>query len=450
MLLAPICLLKEKHVAITSPNLNSVREGKMNEHVSDRTVRSNGWRETFLRFASALEMPRNVVRVVLGHGTDAITEASSLGYLSKELGMENLRATLTKWLSIPPEDADLVDFCLAVYKSHELPGDPLWGIIIDASGGGKTELLRTFRNRKDAYFLSKITEKTLISGYRGPKNNQKDPSLLPELNEKVLMIKDLAPLLSMRRESRNAIISELRDAYDGFADQGRGNVGKVAYESRFSLLAAATLAIDRADTVDQELGERFIKFRCRGDASRSKIEKAIRYIGLDMIMRKEIESALSQFLDTLPPMEQKLLPDPLFERLTSLADFTAKARSHVARDRNREIQYLPRPEVGTRLGKELGKLLLALAAIRGKAKPDDVDFATVSRVAEDCLPPNRLAVIKALREKPEGVRPIDTEKATGLPHGTADRTLNDLRVLGIVEHIGENNESKWRLVNDWK
>src|SRR6266566_4468202 len=181
-----------------------------------------------------------------------------------------LGATLFRWLCIPPEDTELIDFCLAVYKSREIPGDPLWGIIIDASGAGKTELLRAFRKRKDSYFLSKITEKTLVSGYRDPKNPKKDPSLLPELNEKVLVIKDLAPLLSMRRESRNAIISELRDAYDGFTDQGRGNIGKVGYESRFTLVAASTLAIERADSIDQELGERFIKFRCRGDGSKEK------------------------------------------------------------------------------------------------------------------------------------------------------------------------------------
>jgi hypothetical protein len=179
--------------------------------------------------------------------------------------IEDLRALIASCLHIPDVDLDLIDFCLAVYKSNEIPGDPLWAIIIDASGGGKTEILRAFRPRPDAYFLSKLTEKTLVSGYRDPTNRGKDPSILPELNNKVLIIKDLAPLLSMRQESRNAIISDLRDAYDGFTDQGKGNVGKVAYESRFTLLSASTLAIERTNSVDQELGERFVKFRARGD-----------------------------------------------------------------------------------------------------------------------------------------------------------------------------------------
>ncbi|MGH9575158.1 MAG: hypothetical protein ACRD40_16715, partial [Candidatus Acidiferrales bacterium] len=359
-------------------------------------------------------------------------------------GIEELRTSLAKWLSIPNEDRDLIDFCLAVYKSHQIPGDPLWGIIIDASGGGKTELLRAFRKRDDAYFLSGLSEKTLVSGYRDPKNTTKDPSLLPELNGKVLIIKDLSPLLSMRRESRNAIVSQLRDAYDGFTDQGRGNVGKVAYESRFSLITAATLSIDRQDTVDQELGERFIKFRCRGDASRSKVEKAIRNIGSDDMMREEIESAVADFFKSLPPIRKVTIADRLGERLVVLSDFTAKARSHVTRDRNGDLQYLPKPEVGTRLGKELGKLLIALAAVRGKSEADEQDLATVQRVAEDCLPPNRLLVINHLRGEP--LSQADVERATGLPHKTADRILDDLRVLGVAE----KSNSLWTLDHQWK
>jgi hypothetical protein len=358
--------------------------------------------------------------------------------------IEKLRRSLGLWLSIPPEDEELIDFCLAVFKSHEIPGDPLWGIIIDASGAGKTELLRAFRNRDKAYFLSKLTENTLVSGYRDPTQPGKDPSLLPQLNEKVLIIKDLAPILAMRRESRNSIVADLRDAYDGFTDQGRGNVGKVAYESRFTLLSASTLAIERADTIDQELGERFIKFRSRGDGGKDKVRKAIANIGEDKPMREDIEQVISRYLDSLPTMDRMRIPPQLLEPLAEVAHFTATARSHVTRDRDGNIQYIPKPEVGTRLGKELGKLLLALTAVRGKIEPDGEDLRTVNRVAEDCLPPNRLAMIKALRNGER--RMVEIEKITGLAHATTSRTPEDLRVLGIVMKIENGSPSTtWRL-----
>jgi hypothetical protein len=365
------------------------------------------------------------------------------------LSIEDLRTDLARWLSIPPEDQDLIDFALSVYKSHDIPGDPLWAIIIDASGAGKTELLRAFRNRPDAYFLSNLTENTLVSGYRDPKMPTKDPSLLPELDGKVLVIKDLAPLMGMRSDSRSAVIAGLRDAYDGFTDQGRGNLGRLSYEARFTLLAASTLAIERTDTVEQELGERFIKFRARGAGSKDKVRKAISNIGADSSMRHDIETAISAYLDHLPEVTNSQIPRHLQEPLVDLADFTAKTRSHVARDRSGAIQYLPRPEVGTRLGKELGKLLLALAAIRKKPQPDELDFSTVARVAADCLPPNRTAVLNALRGCDSTVGPSDVEKATGLPHSTVSRTLEDLEVLGAIEccWVGPNDAARtWKLI----
>jgi hypothetical protein len=147
--------------------------------------------------------------------------------LAGSSGLEQLRRSIASWLHMSA-DEEMVDILLAFYKSNELPGDPLWGIIIDASGGGKTELVRTLRDRPDVVFLSKLTEKTLVSGYRDPDHRGADPSLLPQLNGKILVIKDMSPLLSMRRESRNAIISDLRDAYDGFTDQGYGNLGMVS------------------------------------------------------------------------------------------------------------------------------------------------------------------------------------------------------------------------------
>jgi len=201
--------------------------------------------------------------------------------------------------------------------------------------------------------------------------------------------------------------------------------------------------------MDQELGERFIKFRARAESGIEKVRKAIGNIGADQSMRDDIEGAVSRFLDLLPRATGCVIPDSLREKLVTLADFTAKARSSVARDRNGVLLYRPKPEVGTRLGKELGKLLLALAAVREKPKPDIVDFATVRRVGEDCLPPNRLAVISALSRGPR--RQSEIAAATGLPHTTLDRTLQDLSVLGLTKRVKVTDSADgWSLACDWK
>lgn len=357
--------------------------------------------------------------------------------------IHELREEIGKWLSIPSEDQDIIDFCLAVFISQQIPGDPLWGMIVDASGGGKTELLRSFRNHPDAYFLSKLTEKSLISGYRDP-DHPTDPSLLLELDGKVLIVKDLAPILEMRRETRNRILADFRDAYDGFSDSATGKTGKISYEARFTFLVACTLAIERFDSVEQELGERMVKFRAHGNSSLSKTRRAIRGIGSDSTMRDDMQRLIRNFLDST--VEISDLPSRLLEPLACLSDFTSRARSHIQRDKRGDLQYLPRPEVGTRLGKELGKLLVSLAAVRGKPEADQADFATVQRVADDSLPPNRLAVIQALRREP--MQLSELEKATKLPRTTIQRVLDDLRVLEIVTCDGDPQKLVWSLASD--
>ena len=372
-----------------------------------------------------------------------------------QIDLRELQNRIASWLHIPAEDAELIDFVLTVYKSNEIPGDPLWGLVIDASGGGKTEMLRSLRPRRDAYFLSGLTEKTLVSGYRDPNKPNHDPSLLPQIDGKVLVIKDLSPLLSMRRETRNAILADLRDAYDGFTDQGRGNLGRISYQARFSLLAASTLAVERFDAIDGELGERCVKFRMRSGETHEKVEQAIKNIGKDNDMRGEIERLVSSFLDGLPAAPQSPeIPTALLPALTSIADFAATARSHVPRDRQHNLRYLPRPEVGTRLGKELAKLLVTLALIRGKPAAGMEELRTVVRVAEDCMPPNRLLVLRYSRCC-GGLKTSEVAEYTKLPRSTADQVLEDLHVLQIVERTALKNgivasdESLWQIARQW-
>jgi hypothetical protein len=176
-----------------------------------------------------------------------------------------------------------------------------------------------------------------------------------------------------------------------------------------------------------------IKFRARGWENRSKVRRAIENTGKDDAQRGQILAAINSFLDGLGPAIPAEVSDDIQGKLIAVSDLIATARSPVPRDRNHQLAYMPRPEVGTRLGKELKKLLLALAHIRGKSVPDCADFLTVCRVAEDCLPPNRLSVLRAI------VRGEPCE----LPPTTAKHTKADLQVLGILD-------AELRLCGKWE
>lgn len=371
--------------------------------------------------------------------------------------IKDLRLSIRSWLIFPSVDMDIIDFVLAVYFSERMDGDPLWGMIIDASGGGKTELLRTLRDEPYAYFMSKMTDKSMFSMFRDSKHPE-DLSIIKDLDGKVFIVKDMAPLLETKADKRKAVFSDLRDTYDGFSDRASGMTGRMSYTAHFSFLAGCTKAIDQYTSMETELGERYLKIRARGDDAQTtihsadgkvthrpvrllKAERAGRTAGQEKEMREDLKRKVHDFLNLTIPIPRHV-PQSIERQLAALADFTARARSSVARERGGPVLYKPQAEYGTRLNKELTKLLLALAAIRGHSEPDNEDFATVQRVAEDSLPPNRLLVLNYLRSKESAGcgNVAEIAEAVDLSENTTRLLLEDLRLLKIVNRDGAKGE----------
>lgn len=360
-----------------------------------------------------------------------------------------LHSQFAKWLVIPAEDRDVLEFALAVYKSHELPdADPIWGLIVGPSGGGKSELLRTFLDLPQSFHLSKPTPASLASGYRGSKKGDgegHDPSLLPLMDGKIVIMPDFAPVLSARPEVRNEILGMLREAFDGRIAVGKGNIGHKVYKSRFSMLVGSTAKIDSIEADANELGERFVKIRLRGKDGLNKARRAADNVPHAKIMREELHQAVKQFLDSIPRFGAAECSDSVKDKIAAIADFTAKARTHVARHwRSREIESLPVPEEGGRLAVQLTKLAMALAVVRGRTVVEDEDVQTIARVADDCLPPMRLLVIQALRSGP--LSQADIRKKTSIPETTIRRFVEDMELLGVVRREEQNGAIRLQAV----
>ncbi|HVB56994.1 MAG TPA: hypothetical protein VNE63_11255 [Candidatus Acidoferrales bacterium] len=354
--------------------------------------------------------------------------------------LELLHNRLAKWLVIPAEDRDVVEFALSVYKSHELPdADPIWGMIVGPSGGGKSELLRMFLDLPKSFHLSKPTPASLASGYRGKRGNAADPSLLPLMNDKVVIMPDFAPILSARPDVRNEILGMLREAFDGTIAVGKGNIGHIIYRSRFSMLVGSTSKIDTIEGDANELGERFVKIRMRGQDGLKKARRASDNVPHAKNMREELHQAIKSFLESLPQFVGVENPDQAKEAIAAIAHFTAQARTHVARNwRSREIEYVPIPEEGGRLSVQLSKLAMALAIVRGRTVVEDEDIETIQRVADDCLPPIRMKVIQELRA--ESLSAADVGKRTLIPETSVRRVLEDLTLLHAVKEDDKNNK----------
>jgi len=364
--------------------------------------------------------------------------------------LDRLKEIIKKWLHLDEADFEVIDVILATALDRAIPGDPIWTFVIGPPGATKTELIRALSG-PDIYTTSSITAHTLITGLR----DEAAQDLLPRLDGKILVIKDFTTTLE-NEDELGQILADLRECYDGYLEKNYGSgVGKKSYHASFGLIAGVTPVIDAYSIVHGLLGERFIKIRMRTDPKKST-ERAMQNVGKEEEMRKEIRLAVRALLDEAKKRLDGVkigIPAEIETKLLDLAIFTATARSGVHRDRQHIMTVLPEAEVGTRLVKQLKKLMIALAVVRGKSEVGLKEFYTILRVATDSIPKKRLKVLEAFLDGSENADGIflgrQISQVVRAPTTTVTETLEDLWALGLLSRFGEEDRVtgafKWQL-----
>jgi hypothetical protein len=360
-----------------------------------------------------------------------------------------------KWLLLP--DPDLIEVVLSVPAGNHLPGDPLWIEIVAAPGDAKTEILRALDGHPDCLFLSDITRASLISGLQ---LEGQEASILAQFDRKVVVCKDFTTLLSQPRDQRNAILGQLRDAFDGQASKAFGTGEIKSFRAKFNMLVAVTPVIDYRAASVQALGERFLRFYPPGGESLGKVQRALLNANREPAMRRELAEVTRRVLagatKKIPHASKAAL-----KIVADLAHLTATSRTDVARNGyTREVLLFPSPEVGTRVAKQLLRLAQGVALLNRRDHLSEHELRIVAKVALGSIPPKRRTLLVALNEAyPEGFVPASALKEkVSLPTGTLNYTLQDLELLGILEEQPAMLKTKkgnivpttqWRLFPEW-
>jgi hypothetical protein len=390
-------------------------------------------------------------------------------------------------------DDVVIDVVLGLIAGNAFDNDPLWLYLIGPPSVGKTELLLSVQGRPETYFVSQFTAHSLISGYKEPQpasgsgtkkrrkgkkansassgsseqgnaveGNQEaigededkhqstrapcseDYSLLPLLNGKTLIIKDFTVIHQLPGDIRLQILSQLRDAYDGFSSRKVGNDHIKSYHSKFNLMAGMTPVIEK-DWSLNTLGERFLMLRITVEDRKAHARKALDAVldgvtrtnqatGESTDVRKILQSAVNDFLDNrewfVPTVETEMR-----ERILDLAEILAVGRTHVYRDKDDNMPCLPQAEIASRVAKQLVRVGMGVALVRGRRKVTEDEFAVMKRVALDSLPSNRLMLLRAMWEDKDKVgRMLEhfTAKISGLSKSAVRRELENLCELGVA------------------
>lgn len=383
------------------------------------------------------------------HPTAAQAKAEAAGPSDDPITNEELLKAYRRWLYLP--DRNVLDVMFGAAFANRLEGDPIWLFLVAPPGGSKSELLMSLSTAESIVCMTSLTPHALVSG--AVWGNGKDPSLLPQLDGKILVLKDFTTITSMHFAARDEIFGILRDVYDGKTEKYFGTGVKREYKSKFGILAGVTPVIETFGTLHASLGERFLKYRLLGDTKEteeSKILKAISNINSEVSMRSELcDVARRCLLREMPAVPPRFSPEQV-HKAVALAQFVAWLRGVVERDRfTQHVLYRPSSEVGTRLAKQLVKLAMGVGIFRGLTELGEAEYDVIKGVAKHTCPDRVSTLLEAVwRKRQEGVNGLTTKEvsmASELPLSTVFRMLEDLALLKVVRKVGSGTKFLWTL-----
>lgn len=365
----------------------------------------------------------------------------------KPIGFRVLEDKVNKWLLI--EDKGILRVITATVIANKLPNDPVWLFIVAAPGGSKTELIRGLNKIENIYPISDLTPQTFLSGDK----EAKKASLLLRLPfGTIFTYKDFTTVLSMHRDKQQAIISQLREIFDGSYRKEFGTGETKDWEGKIGFIAGVTTVIDRHHEIYSVLGERFVQYRPINPDNIALAKRAIANSGGEGEMREEIQNAMADFIAGIEiPQKRIIVPEWVQDRVAYLASFVVKARSGIIREsyHTREIEQIPDPELPTRLAKQLITLFSALSLMSNGEFTED-DYNLIYKIGLDCIPQKRKLVIQLLINSKDYLETTEVAVAIGYPTNTTRRILEDLSGLKVVdrESRGQGSRDRWKLNED--
>lgn len=349
---------------------------------------------------------------------------------------EEVYAAYEKYILV--KERSVIDLMYGAVIANRLPGDPIWLFMIAPPGGSKTEFIMSIDTAPLIYTLTSLSSKTLVSGSMGPGGS--DPSLLPLLDGRVLTIKDFTTILKQPKLDKDAIFGVLRDAYDGKIDWAFGNGLQKRYVSHFGIVAGVTPAIELETESDSILGERFLRYNMphytEEEEQREIIKRAIKNTANEDEVRaalKEIGNRVLNYNFRNVPS----LPDDIFEKIVSLAQWTAIMRGYVNRQKYTDlVTHKPFAEVGTRLAKQLTKLSMGISMFRREEEiSEHVYSKIITKVARSTAPSRNESVLHYLYKQKTPKQVAEIARAVGLPSGTISLVLDNLVMLNALEKV---------------
>lgn len=395
------------------------------------------------RGPGAAERIREAQQWCREHGIELTENGAGTSESPPALPAESPAAIVTEevkeWLVL--EDDFLPVAPLAVAVANQLPGPPVWLMIIAPPSYGKSVVIRGITEAiEGARHISSITANTFASGMTDQSEGEHPPSLLERMKEEgewLLTMKDFGTIQSQPAESRQEIFGQLREIYDGKFNATYGTGAEVDWEGNLGILVGATPAVDRQWQWSAQLGERFVQYRPTRPDDEEVAWRAVEVTSEPDEQRRAIRDAYEtaiQAVDEWLDGEDPTNPD-LSENgagtVVALAQLLAEARRPVQRIRGRKGHQVQPAEGPARLAKIFAQVYQAALICYGGDK--DCARRFTARVAVDSVPGRRGKALRQLAAHEEGLTADRAKESLGCDKETARRELGDLAAIGLAE-----------------
>lgn len=298
------------------------------------------------------------------------------------------------------EDTKRIDIVLAVSLSCNIKGEsPIWLILVGASGDMKSVQLNAIKGY-NTFFLHKFTSKTLVNGF---KDKEKFPDLAPKLNGKIIVIRDMAPLLKLNPTEKGEIWGQLRDLYDGFAGASSGMGMNVNYENiDTTLLAGSTPSIDGQILIHQDLGTRELIYRTEGNKNKKNaMSKCMDNEEIEKKITKELNEITLSFLESRL-IKRDFIPEEIRNEIMRVAEYLSLMRATAEIDGyEKSLRGNVIPEEPTRIVKQLKKIYICLISLADDY-PEERALEILWHIARSSASQIRIELVDFFINNPKG------------------------------------------------
>lgn len=344
---------------------------------------------------------------------------------------------------------------LAVFGSMALAErtKPLCLILEAGSGAGKTACLQMCfptgpesELARHVYRSDKFTPRSFVTHAANvPVKALGKMDMLPQLQDKVLLTKELAPIFRGREEEMRDTFSNLISILDGKGfTSNSGMRGKRGYERSiiFNWIGCTTPFPAATHRMMSQLGTRLLFYELPNLSPTE--DELMLYARSNGAGRAEsecqavVEDFLIDFFAGFPvgsvPPSDFAFPEKLLRELVCWARFLVHGRAEVKWEK-RGTNYEPisamEPEGPHKIINYFKELAYGHALIHGRSRIDESDLSLVAHVAISSIPGHLRPVVRRLMER-ENIQTQEVTARCKVSVPTARHYMEELSLLGIA------------------